>query len=72
MLAPVSRIAMSSRFARQTLSAGLALSADTAASQEAATKRASREIEQARLSTFEMLLVKFVSALMAGNLPPAK
>jgi hypothetical protein len=53
MLAPVSRIAMSSRFARQTLSAGLALSADMAASQEAATQRASREIEQARFSTFE-------------------
>jgi hypothetical protein len=72
MLAPVSRIAMSSRFARQTLSAGLALSADMAASQEAATQRASREVEQARFSTFEMLLIKFVSAVMAGNLPPAK
>jgi len=75
ILAPVSRIAMSSRFARQTpsarqaLSAGQALSADMPASQEAAMKRVSREIEQARFSTFEMLLIEFVSALMAGNLP---
>jgi hypothetical protein len=69
---------MSSRFARRTpsarqaLSAGQPLSADMAASQEAAKKRASREIEQARFSTFEMPLIKFVSALMACNLPPAK
>jgi len=63
---------MSSRFARQTRSAGQALSADMSASQEAATKRASREIDQAKFSTFEMLLIEFVSVLMAGNLPPAK
>src|SRR6202022_4258894 len=44
---------MSSRFARQTPSARQALSADMSASQEAATKRASREIDQARFSTFE-------------------
>jgi len=56
---------MSSRFARQTLSA------DMSASQEAVTKRPSRKIEQARFSTFEMLLIEFVSALMAGNLPQA-
>jgi hypothetical protein len=56
----------------QALSAGRAPDADMLAPQEAVTKRASREIDQAMFSTFEMLLIKFVSALMASNHLPAK
>jgi hypothetical protein len=60
-------------FCGQALSAGRAPDADMSAPQEAVTKRASREIDQAMFSTFEMLLIsKFVSALMASNHLPAK